>query len=138
MNEEFGLKFTIFFDDHSKTKEKLMKEWKMYDKLLHGDLKKILENLDLENIKLLDRYEPAISNLDETKQLRLDLSLFNSEKENKNKMIFTQGHSSSRESFTIDELKIICKKISKKLNEYLGYSVDTITAKIFMEIETFS
>lgn len=125
MNENFSLEFIIFRGELSK------KQKDIYDKLIWSsdDFKLILSNLEINNIKLLDRYEPSISSLDEKKQLRLDIS---GPTRSDYRIIFTQEHSSSKEYFSIDELKIISKKIKDELVEYLGY--DFYDPILFLEI----
>lgn len=126
MNENFSLEFIIFRGELSK------KQKDIYDKLIwrsSNDFKLILSNLEIDNIKLLDRYEPSISSLDEKKQLRLDIS---GPTRSDYRVIFNQEHSSSKEYFSIDELKIIAKKIKNELVEYLGY--DFYDPILFLEI----
>jgi hypothetical protein len=113
--------------------------------LINGDLHDILIEA-VENIpgwKYLKRVEPAISSLDEKKQLRLDQSQIYYTKGQKHlwepryehSIILNQDHAKDDSLLTIDELKLIANKIQNRLESYLGYG---IFKKLFCEIDVES
>lgn len=124
MNIPFNIKFTIFDENEPLTKQQI----EIMKKLLHAfdnDLKKILKLsiTDLQDFKFLDRYEPAISNIYETKQLRLTWTHQNTYKHS---LHFNQCHSLCTEYFSIEELKNISNRIKAELEEYLHFEIDTV------------
>lgn len=134
----YSIKFIIFDEIKKVTKKQL----KIREKLCDTDLKIILENVVKEfpdKYKILVRYEPAISSLDEKKQLRMDFSsMLNQFEKYSNSLIFDQNHSLCKEYFTIEELKTISLKIKKELEDYLNYEIcqPILYLTVYDEIET--
>ena len=127
------LRFHIKFDMFDETKPLAMKQNKIIEKMtsskiIDNDLKKILKYAinELDNYKFLDRLEPAISSIDEKKQLRCSTNLGAVKK---HYLIFSQRGESI---IPIEELKIIGKKIQNEIEEYLHYSVYTT---LFIDID---
>jgi hypothetical protein len=131
-NLPFTVKFTIFDENKKLTrKQEILRETIVND--INDRIIEILQESikDDPQFKMLDRAEPSISNIDETKQLRLRLSnLFCTENKNKYSLHFYQGHST--ENFTMKELKYIANKIKDELEIFLRYDIDTI---IYIEID---
>ena len=71
-----------------------------------------------DNFQFLYRCEPAISSIDETKQLRLE----NYVNCTSHYLHFDQSHSD--DNFTIEELIYISNKIKNGLEELLHYEID--------------
>ena len=125
-NMRFNIKFTIFSGNKGPTKEQIkiiianLTDENNFD----NDLKKILKYsiADLTNYKFLDRCEPAISSIDERKQLRLTWMRPN---KYQHSLHFNQLHSQSKEYFSIEELKIVANRIKTELEEYLQLEIDT-------------
>lgn len=131
MNIPFNIKFTIFDENEPLTKQQI----DIMKKLLYAfdnDLKKILKHsiTDLPDFKFLARYEPAISNFDETKQLRLTWMQPNAYKHS---LHFNQCHSLCTEYFSIEELKNISNRIKTELEEYLHHEIDTV---LYVELDS--
>ena len=76
--------------------------------------------MKLNDYKFLDRVEPSISSIDETKQLRLAWSQSD---QYKYSLYFNQRHSCCKEYFSIEELKNISNRIKNELDEYLHYDI---------------
>ena len=124
MNIPFNIKFTIFNKNKPLTKQQI----EIIKSLVDGfdnDLKKILKHSisDLPDYKLLNRCEPAISTIDETKQLRFTWGQPNTYKHS---LYFNQCHSLCKEYFSIEELKNISNRIKTELEEYLHHEIDTV------------
>ena len=122
MNIPFKIKFTIFDENTPLTKQQI-EIMKNLVYAFDNDLKKILTHsiADLHDFKFLDRCEPAISNIDETKQLRLTwINTY------KHSLHFNQCHSLCTEYFSIEELKNISNRIKTELEEYLHHEIDTV------------
>ena len=124
----FNIKFIIF--DENKDLTSKQKNVRM--NLVDVDMRKILEYAisELNEYKLLDRAEPAISSIDEKKQLRLELECGTPIRAKQHSLIFRQHH--SQEFLSIEELKTISNKIKNEIEEYLHYSIDSL---IFLELE---
>jgi hypothetical protein len=137
----FNIDFQVFnIHKPLSEKDKIIKH-----NLINGDLHDILIEA-VENIpgwKYLKRSEPAISSLDEKKQLRLDESQIFYTKGQKHlwkprydhSIILTQNHVINDNLLTIDELKLIANKIQNRLEAHLGYG---IFKKLFCEINVES
>ncbi|AYV83110.1 MAG: hypothetical protein Hyperionvirus4_75 [Hyperionvirus sp.] len=115
----FDIRFRLFSrsiiitDKHIQIKKDLYK----------NHLKEIFRKLNLNDIKFLDRTEPAISTLDENKQLRLVVAEYlQPHMFNKYNMILRNY---GKDSFDIDELKYISNQIRHHLEKYLGYGIQT-------------
>jgi hypothetical protein len=134
MNIPFNVKFTIFNEVKPLTEKQKQIKNKLIDmNNKDNDMKKILKYAitELNDYKFLDRVEPSISNIDETKQLRLSLQQhLNSNDEYQHSLIFIQNK--CKEYFSIEELKIITKSIKNELEEYLHYEIDTF---LYIEID---
>ena len=134
MNIPFNIKFTIFNEVKPLTKKQIQIKNKLIDmNNKDNDMKKILKYAitELNDYKFLDRVEPSISNIDETKQLRMSLQqVLNSKDEYPQSLIFIQNQ--GKEYFSIEELKIITKSIKNELEEYLHYEIDTF---LYIEID---
>ena len=128
MNQSFHIKFVIFDENKDLTN----KQKKLRMKLIEFDMRKILEYAisDLNEYKILDRTEPAISSIDEKKQLRLELEFDTPTRAKQHSLIFSQNY--SHDFFTIEEIKIVSKNIKNEIEEYLHYEIDTI---IFIELD---
>ena len=123
----FDLEFVIFDKNnlvayhHTQIRRKLLRD---------GELKNILEDSLTKyehNYKLLDRFEPALSTMDEKKQLRLYADTIHSWDPidmYAHSLYFHQHHSANAEYFTLEELKEIATHIQKSLEEFLGYQID--------------
>ena len=139
--QRFSIDFQVFnIHKPLSKKDKIIKH-----NLINGDLHDILIEA-VENIpgwKYLKRDEPAISSLDEKKQLRLDQSqiYYTLGQEHlwkpryDHSIILTQSHTKSDDLLTIDELKLIANKIQNRLEAHLGYG---IFKKLFCEIDVDS
>ena len=133
MNIPFNIKFTIFNEVKPLTKKQIQIKNKLIDmNNKDNDMKKILKYAisELNDYKFLDRIEPSISNIDETKQLRMSLHHCFNRKEYQHSLIFDQYQ--GKEYFSIEELKIITKSIKNELEEYLHYEIDTF---LYIEID---
>ena len=134
MNIPFNVKFTIFNEVKPLTEKQKQIKNKLIDmNNKDNDMKKILKYAitELNDYKFLDRVEPSISNIDETKQLRLSLQQhLNRNDEYQHSLIFIQNQ--CKEYFSIEELKIITKSIKNELEEYLHYEIDTF---LYIEID---
>ena len=134
MNIPFNVKFTIFNEVKPLTKKQIQIKNKLIDmNNKDNDMKKILKYAitELNDYKFLDRVEPSISNIDETKQLRMSLQqVLNSKDEYPHSLIFIQNQ--GKDYFSIEELKIITKSIKNELEEYLHYEIDTF---LYIEID---
>jgi hypothetical protein len=139
--QRFSIDFQVF--NIHKTLSK--KDEVIKHNLINGDLHDILIEA-VENIpgwKYLKRTEPAISSLDEKKQLRLDQSQIYYTKGQKHlwkprydhSIILNQDHVTDDYLLTIDELKLIANKIQNRLEAYLSYG---IFKKLFCEIDVES
>ena len=124
MNIPFNIKFTIFDENKPLTKPQIVIMQNLVD-AFDNDLKKILKYsiTDLPDFKFLDRCEPAISNIDETKQLRLTWTHQNTYKHS---LHFNQCHELCTEYFSIEELKNISNRIKTELEEYLHHEIYTV------------
>jgi hypothetical protein len=121
MNMRFNIKFTIFDENKPLTKKQIQLRNKLIDiNNSDNDIKKILKNAitGLNDYKFLDRLEPSICSVDEKKQLRLTFT------QSKHSLHFNQHHSSCKEYFSIEELKIFTNKVKNELEEYLHYEID--------------
>jgi hypothetical protein len=138
-------RFSIDFQVFNIHKPLSKKDEVIKHNLINGDLHDILMEA-VENIpgwKYLKRDEPAISSLDEMKQLRLDQSQIYYTKGQKHlykprydhSIILNQDHAKDDSLLTIDELKLIANKIQNRLESYLGYG---IFKKLFCEIDVES
>jgi hypothetical protein len=118
MNMQFNIKFTIFDENQPLTKKQIQ----IRNNLSNDDMKQILKNaiIGLNDYKFLDRVEPSISSIDETKQLRLAWSQSD---QYKYSLYFNQRHSCCKEYFSIEELKNISNRIKNELDEYLHYDI---------------
>jgi hypothetical protein len=127
MNLPFNIKFVIFDENNDLTRD----QKGIRIKLVDNDIEKILKYAisTLNEYKFLDRVEPAISSIDEKKQLRLELE-FDRQRSKPHSLIFHQRQ--SVECLSIEELKIISNKIKNEIEEYLHYGIDTI---IFIDID---
>lgn len=119
MNLPFNIKFIIFDENKpiSKTQEKL-KETMIWENL--RNIIKELFNTD-DNFKFLDRVEASVCSIDENKQLRLRLDT-NNLKKYQHSLHFHQA--SSKEYFTMEELKYISNGIKNGLEEFLHHEID--------------
>ena len=122
-NIRFNVKLSIFKETNGLLKEQI----KIIIQNLMDDndiLKQILKNSikDLTDYKFLDRSEPAISSIDETKQLRLTRKRPN---KYEHSLCFNQLHSHSKEYFSMEELNTIANRIKTELEEYLQIEIDT-------------
>jgi hypothetical protein len=138
-------RFSIDFQIFNPLKSLSQKDKNLKLKLIREDLHNILIDA-VENIpgwKYLKRNEPAISSLDEQKQLRLDQSLiyYTLGQEHlwkpryEHSIILNQAHAIDNSLLTIDELKLIANKIQNRLEAYLGYGINK---KLFCEIDVES
>jgi hypothetical protein len=137
----FNIDFQVFnIHKPLSEKDKIIKH-----NLINYDLHDILIEA-VENIpgwKYLKRSEPAISSLDEKKQLRLDESQIFYTLGQKHlwkprydhSIILIQNHVINDNLLTIDELKLIANKIQNRLEAHLGYG---IFKKLFCEIDVES
>ena len=118
MNMQFNIKFTIFDENQPLTKKQIQ----IRNNLSNDDMKQILKNaiIGLNDYKFLDRVEPSIVSIDETKQLRLSWSQSD---QYKYSLYFNQHHSSCKEYLSIEELKNISNRIKNELEEYLHYEI---------------
>lgn len=128
-NIPFNIKFTIF--DESKTLS--TKQIKIMKSLVDdNDLKEILKHAisDFPDYKFLNRCEPAISTIDEKKQLRYSWIQPNTYKHS---LHFNQYHSTCKEYFTIEEIKTISNRVKTELEEYLHFEIDT--PLLYLEVD---
>jgi len=121
MNYSFGVKFKIF-NIYPLTKKELNIREKLCEKF-HNIFKTIVIDLS-DKYKYLERFEPAISSLDERKQLRMNItSLLNQDKTESCYLEFNQRQNAG-EYFSLEELKFICQRIKQELEEnYLTYEI---------------
>ena len=129
MNMQFNIKFTIFNENKPLTEKQIKIRNNLIDmNNIDNDMKKILKNsiIDFNEYKFLDRIEPSISSIDETKQLRMGFSYIVNNK-CPHSLHFSQKHSQRKEYFSIEELKNISNRIKNELEleEYLQYEIDT-------------
>ena len=116
MNYPFKIKFTIFDENKVVSEQKQISKQYIMDYGLTDIIKSSFNNDD--NLKFLDRCEPSISSIDETKQLRLG----NYVDWTSHYLHFNQSHSD--DNFTIEELIYISNKIKNGLEELLHYEID--------------
>lgn len=123
MNYSFSVKFKIFYS-YPLTKKELNLRQKLCEDF-HSILKTIVADLS-DKYKYLERCEPSISSLDEKKQLRMDFSsMFNQDNTESCYIRFDQKHSCCKEYFSLEELKVLCQRIKKELEEnYLPYEIN--------------
>ena len=131
MNIPFNIKFTIFDENNSLSKKQIKIRNNLLNRSIDNDMKNILKKAisELNNIKFLDRVEPAICSNDEKKQLRISLSLIIKDftsisKKYHHSIHFNQKHSQCNEYFSIEELKSISNSIKNELENYLQYEID--------------
>jgi hypothetical protein len=131
MNIPFNIKFTIFDVNNSLTKKQIKIRNNLLNRSIDNDMKNILKKAisELNNIKFLDRVEPAICSNDEKKQLRISLSLIIKDftsisKKYHHSIHFNQKHSQCNEYFSIEELKSISNSIKNELENYLQYEIN--------------
>lgn len=134
MNYPFCVEFTIFDENLPITKKQMATK----DKLVttnhpQNDLKRLLQLavVDSPDIKFLDRLEPAVSSLDEKKQLRMYL-FENKQNRYQHSIHFTQQQSQCKEYFSLEELKDIATRVRRELQDYLGYEIDVL---IYVDLE---
>ena len=131
MNIPFNIKFTIFDENNSLTKKQIKIRNNLLNRSIDNDMKNILKKAisELNNIKFLDRVEPAICSNDEKNQLRISLSLIIKDftsisKKYHHSIHFNQKHSQCNEYFSIEELKSISNSIKNELENYLQYEIN--------------
>jgi len=86
---------------------------------LHDVVKKAVLLLGQTSYKTLQKFEPVVASLDETKQLRLACD--SDSKMNKFTIIFHQKQSIA--FFSVQDCKAIAKALQQCLEEYLGYKI---------------
>lgn len=116
MNQPFSIKFQIFY--HSSITENDLRTRQELCQELHTILKNIISDSP-DKYKYLNRCEPAISSLDEKKQLRMcEQSYLNPIKEEAKYIEFNQSQSYG-EYFSLQEIKMFSQKIKEELDKYL-------------------
>jgi len=129
-NYPFNIKIQIFDDKiNSKCKYDINLKRKLIEDM-PNIFKNVLKHIDLCNeFKYLERVEPSLSNMDETKQIRLDeshlQSIYRNEEAKKDKcyIYFNQLYCEN-EYFDYKELELIFKILKNVLEEYLGYNIN--------------
>jgi hypothetical protein len=123
MNYPFNIEFIIFDEN----KEVSQKQKETRKQLIWDNLRYIIKEVfnDDDHYIFLDRVEASVSSNDEKKQLRLSIDTLHIEsKKYQHSIHFNQNHCSSKEYFTMKELKYISGKIKNGLEEFLHYKID--------------
>jgi len=116
----FLIEFQIFNPSHALTDEQ-----KKIKLSLEEDLENILKQAikDIPEYKYLLRCEPAISSLDEKKQIRFDIYNYVYMTKKSEHSIYLNQYQST-EYLSADELYHVSKNIQVALEGYLGYSIN--------------
>jgi hypothetical protein len=121
MNYPFNIEFVIFDEN----KEVSVSQKETRKQLIRENLRYITKKAFNDDIhyNFLDRVEASVSSND--KQLRLSIDTLHIEsKKYQHSIHFNQNHSSSKEYFTMEELKHISSKIKIGLEDFLHYEID--------------
>lgn len=120
----FRVEFVIIYNYQYKSltvKQKQMKYQMLMGNILHDIFKTIFQND--ARFKYLERSEPAISSLDETKQLRLVFDTLHLESwRHQRSLHFHQSNGS--QYMSMEELTYVTYKMKKGLEEFLHYEID--------------
>ena len=123
MNYPFNIEFVIFDEN----KEVSVSQKETRKQLIWENLRYIIKKAFNDDIhyNFLDRVEASVSSNDKKKQLRLSIDTLHIEsKKYQHSIHFNQKHSSSKEYFTMEELKHISSKIKIGLEDFLHYEID--------------
>jgi hypothetical protein len=131
MNYNFSVRFQLFNNSKLSTHQKTMR--KHICDNFHNIIITVVNDFINNKYKYLNRYEPVICSLDEKKQLRMCMSsMFDQDKTNSHYIVFTQSQNGG-EYFSLEELREICEKIQKILEDnYLPY--ETGSPELFIAI----
>ena len=127
MNYSFSIKFKIFNEYSLSTKQEKIRKQLCND--FHLILKNSIAELN-DKYKYLVRCEPSICSIDEKKQLRMCLNSFMNANTESQYIFFNQMN--GIEFFTLQDMKLICKKIKQEIEEYLHYEIE---AYLYIDIE---